>query len=75
MTPYDKLKSLPSAKDYLKPGLSFGILDKLVHRISDNQAAVKLQKARRKLFKTIRWMDSENRLTGDPFTLFSGSYL
>ena len=23
MTPYDKLKSLPNAKDYLKPGLSF----------------------------------------------------
>ena len=53
MTPYDKLKSLPNAKDYLKPGISFEILDKLAHQISDNQAADQLQKARQKLFKTI----------------------
>ena len=53
MTPYDKLKSLPNAKDYLKLGLSFEILDKIAYRISDNQAADQLQKARRKLFKTI----------------------
>ena len=53
MTPYDKLKSLPNAKDYLKPGTSFEILDKLAHQISDNQAADQLQKARQKLFKTI----------------------
>jgi hypothetical protein len=53
MTPCDKLKSLPDAKDYLKPGVSFEILGKLAHQISDNQAADQLQKARRKLFKTI----------------------
>lgn len=53
MTPYDKLKSLPNAKDYLKSGISFEILDKAAHQISDNQAADQLQKARQKLFKTI----------------------
>ena len=53
MTPYDKLKSLPQANDYLKPGVSFEILDKLAHQISDNQAADELQKARRKLFNII----------------------
>lgn len=53
MTPYDKLKSLPDAKDYLKPGVSFAILDQLAHQISDNQAADRLQKARQILFKTI----------------------
>ena len=53
MTPYDKLKSLAEAKDYLKPGTTFEILDKIAHQISDNQAADRLQKARRKLFKTI----------------------
>jgi transposase InsO family protein len=53
MTPYDKLKSLPNASDYLKPGVSFEILDKLAHQISDNQAADQLQKARQKLFKNI----------------------
>ena len=53
MTPYDKLKSLLNAKDYLKPDTSFEILDELAHQISDNQAADQLQKARQKLFKTI----------------------
>jgi len=53
MTPYDKLKSLANAKDYLKPGISFEILDTLAHQISDNRAADQLQKARRKLLKTI----------------------
>jgi hypothetical protein len=37
----------------LKPGISFEILDTLAHQISDNQAADQLQKARRKLLKTI----------------------
>ena len=53
MTPYDKFKSLPGAEDYLKPGTRFEILDKVAHQISDNQAADRLQKARRELFKTI----------------------
>ena len=53
MTPYDKLKSLPEAKTYLKSGISFEILDKLAYQISDNQAADQLQKARQKLFKII----------------------
>ena len=53
MTPYDKLKSLPNAKAYLKPGIDFEILEKAAHQISDNQAADQLQKARQILFKTI----------------------
>jgi hypothetical protein len=53
MTPYDKLKSLPDAKGYLKPGTSFEILDTFAVEISDNQAADQLQKARQKLFNTI----------------------
>jgi len=53
MTPYDKLKSLLNAKDYLKPDTSFEILDELAHQISDNQAADQLQKARQKFFKAI----------------------
>ena len=51
MTPYDKLKSLPNAKDYLKPGLSFEILDEVAYQISDNQAADQLQRVHQKLFK------------------------
>ena len=53
MTPYDKLKSLPNADHYLKPGICFEILDKVAHQISDNQAADRLKKASHKLFKTI----------------------
>ena len=53
MTPYDKLKSLPKAKDYLKPGISFEILDTLALHLSDNQAADQLQTARQILFNTI----------------------
>ena len=59
MTPYDKLKSLPKARDHLKPGLSFEILDTLAHQISDNQAADRLQKARQTLFKTIHGRTSK----------------
>jgi hypothetical protein len=46
MTPYDKLKSLVDAKDYLKPGIIFEILDEVTYQISDNQAPDQLQKAR-----------------------------
>jgi hypothetical protein len=37
MTPYDKLKSLAEAMQYLKPGIKFKILDELAMRISDNE--------------------------------------
>jgi len=53
MTPYDKLKSLPNAKSYLKDGISFKKMDKIALAITDNQSADRLQKARRLLFKTI----------------------
>ena len=49
MTPYEKLKSLPRAKQYLKPGVSFTTLDQLAGSISDNQAAAQLQKTYQKL--------------------------
>lgn len=39
MTPFDKLKSLPNAKNYLKPGISFEILNQVALAMSDNQAA------------------------------------
>ena len=53
MTPYDKLKSLPDANGYLKPGINFEILDTLARQLSDNQAADQLQTARQILFNTI----------------------
>jgi len=53
MTPYDKLKSLPDAENYLKDGVSFEIMNKIAYAMTDNQSAEKLQKARQLLFKTI----------------------
>jgi len=53
MTPYDKLKSLPEAADSLKPGIAFENLDELATAISDNEAAERLNEARKKLFHSI----------------------
>jgi len=60
-TPYDKLKSIPEAEKYLKPGMTFEILDKIAHQMSDNQAADKMKAARQKLFNTI---NGQNLKTG-----------
>lgn len=53
MTPYDKLKSLPDATQYLKPDITFEQLDAIAKAMSDNDAAQALQKARAQLFKSI----------------------
>lgn len=53
MTPYDKLKSLPRAEQYLKAGITFEPLDAKAGAISDNDAAQCLNDARAMLFKTI----------------------
>lgn len=53
MTPYEKLKSLPNAGQFLKPGVSFQSLDDIAYAISDNEAAERLQEARSQLFESI----------------------
>jgi hypothetical protein len=53
MTPYEKLKSLPDADQYLKADISFEKLDAIAYAMSDNEAARGLNKARAKLFRTI----------------------
>ena len=53
MTPYEKLKSLPEAEQYLKPGITFAALDAQAAAISDNEAAQRLNEARAVLYKTI----------------------
>jgi transposase InsO family protein len=52
-TPYDKLKSLPKADTFLKPGFTFEKLDAIALAISDNEAAKQMNEAKRQLFKTI----------------------
>lgn len=53
MTPYDKLKSLPDAVKYLKPGITFETLDKEVLQHTDLDSAAAMKKARKKLFDEI----------------------
>ena len=53
MTPYEKLKSLPSADQFLKPGIHFDQLDAHANAMSDNEAAERLNNARAILFKMI----------------------
>ena len=53
MTPYDKLKSLDNAEQFLKPGITLQLLDAQANAMSDNEAAQRLNDARAVLFKTI----------------------
>ena len=53
MTPYEKLKSLEQAEQYLKPGESFTALDRQAMTLTDLDAAAAVQKARKKLFQEV----------------------
>ena len=53
MTPYEKLKSLENAGQYLKPGITFDALDALVLKNSGFKAAQAVTRARNDLFKQI----------------------
>jgi transposase InsO family protein len=53
MTPYEKFKSLPLSDQFLKPGISFEMLDSQANKMSDNEAAERMNKARAILFRTI----------------------
>ena len=52
-TPYEKLKSLAKASQYLKPGMTFQALDEIATQCSDNNAALRLNQARAELFQLI----------------------
>ena len=52
-TPYEKLKSLPNAAQFLRPGLSFDQLDAIAYAASDLQAAQALNRARDHIFRLI----------------------
>lgn len=41
--PYEKLKSLPNATQYLKPGITFELLDEQAYAMSDTQWAAAMQ--------------------------------
>lgn len=50
-TPYEKLKSLPQAAQYLKPGISFAQMDKRAKAMSDTECASKMRAAKAKLLR------------------------
>jgi transposase InsO family protein/transposase len=52
-TPYESLKSLPQAKSYLRPGVTFEKLRTIANQMSDNQFAERMVKARSNLFQQI----------------------
>ena len=43
MTPYEKLRSIPYARIYLKESISLEMLDKITRRYTDNEMAKKVQ--------------------------------
>lgn len=51
MVPYEKLKSLSKAKQYLKNNVTFEELDKIAYEKNDNESAQEMQKAKIELFK------------------------
>jgi len=51
VTPYERLKSSPKAKRFLKPGVSFVALDGIAQAASDTEFARKMQKAKQELFR------------------------
>ncbi len=53
MTPYEKLKSLEQAENYLKESLSFEQLDKDAYEMSDNKFTDQMNLAKKQLFKHI----------------------
>jgi len=70
--PYERFKSLPNAKQYLKPGITFETLDKIAYEKSDNKCAALMQKAKDELFKNFKHIPQELMT----FTTFvSGSYV
>ena len=54
MTPYDRLKSLPDAKEHLKEGIAFENLDKIAYQESDNDFGKKMMDAKDELFKKMK---------------------
>ena len=53
MTPYEKLRSIPDARVYLKEGVTLEMLDKKARRYTDNEMAKKVQLERDQLFDKI----------------------
>lgn len=52
--PYERLKNVTGAEQYLKPGISFEQLDKIAYALSDNDFAEKMEKAKKEVLRNLR---------------------
>jgi transposase InsO family protein len=69
-TPYQKLKSLKNAAQYLKPGVTFEMLDMIAMANSPNEYAQIMQNAKDKLFESIR---KTNHIPVDALPVFASA--
>ena len=53
MTPYERLRNMPRAGSYLRPGVTLEKLGTIANQMSDNQFAERMVNARSKLFQEI----------------------
>ena len=53
-TPLETLLSLPKPQQYLRPGLNVATLKRIAGRMSDTEAARRMQEAKHKLFEQLR---------------------
>lgn len=58
-TPYEKLKSLPDAQQYLKPGVTWELLDQFASNMSDTEWARRMRQAKAALLERCKseWPD------------------
>jgi hypothetical protein len=73
LTPYEALRRLPRAKEFLKEGLTFEKLDNIAKKQSDNEFAALMQRAKGELFNNF----SRHKLQFPTIytTFISGSYV
>ena len=53
-TPLETLLALPQPEQYLRPGLTVAVLQRIPGVVSDTEAAQRMQQAKRKLFEELR---------------------
>jgi transposase InsO family protein len=54
MTPYDKLTTLPEAAQYLKPQVTFDLLDQQAYAMSDSQWTATMQMEKRAMWESLK---------------------
>lgn len=74
-TPYERLKSLENAEQYLNSEITFKILDKIAYGKSDNEFAEMMQKAKQELFKNLKNVPRGIMIYTGFTSVVSGSYV